>query len=150
MGERLIKLRQPRLKDETAQQMRQWEGSKKAERGKDLIGRAISGRHLLWVCVCVCRPSLDLGLLLLKVSEGLLSHSHSTGQQVRAVKWMQFQNIHFRFSVFHRLHGFTHTHFTGICECRQLSRKVFHKDCILPLNPWVHPVKSVMLLRCCE
>lgn len=51
MEERLIKaMITVRLKDEKADEMRQWEGLKRQKRGKETDCCAISGRFLLCVC----------------------------------------------------------------------------------------------------
>lgn len=83
------------LKDEKADEMRQWEGLKRQKGGKpDWL---CDQWTIVVVCVCVSHPALDVGLLLLDASEGLLSHSQSIGRQFsasdRATKWEQFQNI---------------------------------------------------------
>lgn len=85
------------MNDEKAEEM---SGKKmKGRKREKQIGCAIVGPIPFHVCVCVCvsHPGLDVGLLLLEASEGLLSQSHSIGQQFsvtqRAMKWEQLHNI---------------------------------------------------------
>lgn len=74
------------LKDEKADEMRCWERLEREKEGKTVC-----------VCVCVSHPDLDVGLLFLEASIGLLSFSQSAGRHFsvtnRATKLEQFQNI---------------------------------------------------------
>lgn len=82
------------LKDEKADEMRQREGMKRQQ--ADWLHNQCANSVV--VCVCISHPVLDVGLLLLEASEGLLSQSHSIGQQFSAnktaMKLEQFQNIY--------------------------------------------------------
>lgn len=76
--------------------MRRWEGLEREKEGKtDWL--CVCVRMRVCVRVCVSHPNLDVGLLFLEASIGLLSFSLSPGWHFsvtnRATKLEQFQSI---------------------------------------------------------
>lgn len=69
-------------------------GIEKAEKKEKNRLAVRSVGDFFYVCVCDSHPALNVGVLLLEASEGLLSHSQSIGCQFsvtdRATKWEQF------------------------------------------------------------